>query len=194
MSYNPNIPNIADFIQISKLQLIANFQAINNSFLANHVALTAIDDVGMHNSLTLRPQVGDPVTSANQSALYNKIVSSDPQLFFRPSSNATPIQLSNSNLNTLKTGASGGTQVSFLAGPFTIYMGFILNATDLQLVTLTPSSTLRYVGLSTILIEQAPNQVSWATATNIVANQFTITYTTAQFDNLPIIYYIAIGN
>jgi hypothetical protein len=173
---------------------LANFQSINSTWLIDHVALTAVEDVGKHNALTFRPQVGDPTTSATQSALYSKLDgSSIPQLFFRSNSNPTPIQLTNSNLNTVQTGAPGSTQTSFLAGPFTIYMGFILNCPDTQLVTLLPSSTLLYVGLSTHLNgTDVPGLASTSVATNIVGNTFIIRYNTTQITN-PNIYYMAIG-
>lgn len=197
MSYNPNIPNITDFIALSQKQMIANFQAINASFFANHVGLTEVEDVGMHNALVLRPQSGDPTTSATQCALYNKIVSSSPQLFFRPRSNGTPIQMSNSNLNTLQTGAPASTQVTFVAGPFTFYMGYILSCPDGQLVTLTPSSTLRYVGLSTALLGgEVAGLATTAAAVGISGNQFTVSYnnTAGGITTNPNIYYTAIGS
>ncbi len=192
MSYNPNIPNIGDFTAISQQQMLANFQSINNTFLIDHVALTSVEDVGMHNSLTLRPQAVDPSTGVDQSAIYNKLVGGVPQLFFRPSINQTPIQMSNSNLNTLQTGAPGSTQSSFLAGPFTIYMGYIPSCPNGQIVTLLPSSTLLYVGLTTVLVTNAVGLASTAAAINIAGNQFTVSYNTTQI-SLPTIYYTAVG-
>lgn len=198
MSYNPNIPQVGDFTAISQKQILANFEAISNSLLINHVPLTAVKNQGLHNSVTLRPQSSDPTTASNQSAIYNKLVSTIPQLFFRSNSNATPIQLSNSNLNTLQTGTPAGTQSSFLAGPFTIYMGYILNCPDGQIVTLTPSTTLLYVGLTTALISSSmvtvvPGIATTSVATNISGNQFVIRYNTITIPVNPIIYYMAVG-
>lgn len=193
MSYSPNIPQVGDFLSISQKQILANFQSINNTFLIDHVALTAVENVGQHNALTFRLQGSDPATGADQCALYTKLVTSVPQLFFRSNSNATPIQMSNSNLNTVQTGAPGGTQSSFIAGPFTIYMGFILNCPDAQLVTLLPSSTLLYVGLSTHLNgNDVPGLASTSVPINMVGNSFTIRYNTTQITT-PTIYYMAIG-
>ena len=95
MSYNPNIPNVSDFLSLSQKQMNANFQVINNSFSIDHVAYTAVESEGMHDSLTMRPQTLDPVTSAVQSSIYNKLVATVPQLFFRsnkliPPSPSTP--------------------------------------------------------------------------------------------------------
>lgn len=195
MSYNPSIPNIGDFTAISQKQMLANFQSINSTFLIDHVALTSVENVGQHNALTLVPQAGDPATTATQSAIYNKIVSSLPQLFFRPSTNQTPIQLSNSNLNTVQTGAPGSTQSSFLAGPFTIYIGYVVGCTDGQVIVLPGSTTLLYVGLSTSLNQVRSTTITIAAAINIIVNQFTIHFDSAiaSFTPKPNIYYMAIG-
>lgn len=208
MSYNPNIPNLGDFTSISQKQMLANFQSINSTYLIDHVALTAVDHVGKHNSLTLRPQSTDPTTEVDQCAIYNKLVSSVPQLFFRSSSNATPIQLSNSNLNTFQTGSLASNQSTFLAGPFTIYMGYILNCPNAQLVTLLPACTLKYVGLTTVLSNDGTLFIppvgfgTTAAAVNIVNNEFNVSYNITQFTVIinkiptllrPIIYYMAIG-
>ena len=194
LSYNASIPNIGDFTAISQKQILANFQSINTTFFIDHVALTAVENVGKHNTLTLIPQSIHPITT-NQSAIYNKVISGLPQLFFRPSANQTPIQLSNSNLNTVQTGAPSSTQSSFLAGPFTIYMGYIVNCPVSQLITLTPASTLIYVGLSTNKKNPTPvasQSLRNAVATNINLNQFTIVRPAASLVN-PDVYYMAIG-
>jgi hypothetical protein len=196
MSFSPNAPLPGDFLAISQKQILANFQAIANTWLIDHVPLTAVEDVGKHISLTLRPQAVDPTTLAGQSAIYNKLVSTVPQLFFRPDTNQTPIQLSNSNLNTLQTGASPSSQSSFLAGPFTIYFGFIPNATVGQLITLLPATTLKYVGLSTVLVGTDQVRIaSTAAAFGMTANQFQITYNNSAdgIPTPPTIYYTAIG-
>lgn len=192
MSYNPNIPNLTDFRSLSQKQMLANFQAINNSFLANHIGLTDKDDPGLHNVLLLRPQTTDPVTAADNCAIYNKLVSGSPQLFFLASNNPLPIQLTNSKLNTKQTGAPLGAQSSFIAGPFTVFMGYVIDCPTGQVVNLN-SSSLIYVGLSTTW-RGFPTQINVAVPTNITGGQFTIEYkffTTPEF--LPIIYYMAIG-
>lgn len=193
MSYNTAIPNIGDFLSLSQKQQLANYAAINQAFLADHVALTAVEDVGMHNALTFRPQPIHPATTATQSALYNKLVSVIPQLFFRPSNSGTPIQLTNLNLNTKQTGASLASQSSFLAGPFTIYFGYLVACPNLQAVVLTPATTLIYVGLSTIPASPVfPTNINIAAPENIVANTFTVRYEFAPALP-PTIYYMAIG-
>jgi hypothetical protein len=194
VSYNPNIPVATDFRAVSQRQILSNFQAIASAWLENHVPLTANKNVGKHEVLTLRAQVVDPATTANQSAIYNKLVGGVPQLFFRPNTNQTPIQLTNSNLNTLQTGATGDAQSSFIAGPFTIYFGFFLNCPNAQVITVLPLSTLVYVGLSTALTSTVtPGIATTAAATNMAANTFVVSYNTTQITSNPTIYYTAIG-
>lgn len=194
MSFSPNIPTVSDFLAISQKQMLANFQAISSAFFQDHVSLVSNENLGMHNQLTLVAQSGDPTTSSSQCALYNKLVSSVPQLFFRPSSNGTPVQLSNSNLNTIQTGAANSAQSTFIAGPFTIYFGFISNCANNFVVTLTPSSTLIYVGLTTMLAgKNVPGLASTSAAVAISANQFTVSYNSTQFTTNPTIYYLAVG-
>jgi len=192
MSFNASIPNVTDFLTLSQKQMLANFQAISNAFSQNHIALD--DEVaGQHDSLTLVAQSGDPTTTSNQAALYNKLVTvggvTTPQLFFRSNSNATPIQMTNSN-SSIISNASGYRQSSFLAGPFTIYTGLIFNATNGMTVTLLPSSVLKYIGVS--IVSPGPTiNLFPAIATNITANTFQL-----QFGILfpsPTIYYMAIG-
>lgn len=194
MGFNPSIPQPGDFLGISQKQILSNYQAIATAWLENHVPLTNVDNVGKHEVLTLRPQGIDAPTTANQSAIYNKLVGGVPQLFFRSDTNQTPIQMSNSNLNTLQTGATADAQSSFIAGPFTIYVGFFANCPDGQVITLLPSSTLVYVGLSTILTgTNKPDFATTAVAVSIAANQFTVTYNSGQITSNPTIYYTAIG-
>ncbi len=197
MSYSTNIPLITDFIQKSQKQMLANFQAINQSFFKNHVGLTSNEDAGKHKVLLLRP-ISDPTTSSAQCSFYNKLVTSVPQLFYRPALNATPIQMSNSNLNTLQTGAPARTQVSFLAGGFTIYMGFIPNCIPNTLVQLTPSTTLKYVGVTTFfpsgqLPANIPKIASAVSIGMVNPNEFVVSYGNFSPTVNPTVYYMAIG-
>jgi len=199
MSFNPNVPLVTDLLPVSQKQILANFQAIYNAFNENHVPLAETDDFiqGMHNELLLRPQTVDPTTSSSQIALYNKLVGSPsiPQLFFRPSSSATPIQMTNSNFSTTNTPNVSFRQSTFIAGPFTIYIGFFVSPASGTVVTLTPSTTLLNVNLGTYLSKtQLPLTVASAIATNITGNQFTISYVTALTPAPFVVYYSAIGN
>lgn len=183
MSYNPNIPTVTDKILQSFGQLRANFRAINNAFADNHIPLNQSDTIaGRHSVLTMRVKVSpvDPATSSTQIAIYNKLVSSIPSLFFRPSGNLTPIQLTYPSLRTGLQSTNPDvyfpTQYSFVAGPFIVYGGFIANVGTGVNVPLAPGTNLRSVDV--ILANFKPvtgsTSVPVAAATNIVGNSFDI--------------------
>jgi hypothetical protein len=190
MSYNSAIPQSSDARAQSQGQILANFQAINAVWANNHVPLNPLDNPvqGMHTVLTMRPESGDPTTTASQTALYNKLVSSVPELFFRPASNGTPIQMTYPSLST-----TGLRQYSFVAGPFVVYGGFVNNPVSGVPITLTPSSTLLYVGLTPYGATGAPTvHLSLVpTSINTPVNSFTPKFQTGA--TIPIMYYLAIG-
>lgn len=188
MSFNPNIPTVNDQILVSYQQLRANFQQINSSFSSNHVGLTQDVSVsGMHKVLTTQPQNADPATSSTEVALYNKLVTGIPQLFYRPANSATPIQLTYSSLKA----DSSASQYSFIAGPFIIYGGNIENVSTGQTITLTPTSTLLFVDLTMANNTFIPFLQTNAYPVNITGSSFTIGQTVIQ---MPFnIMYFAIG-
>jgi hypothetical protein len=164
----------------------ANFQAIAAAFATNHVPLTQDDEInGMHDELTLRPQTIDPTTSATQTAIYNKLVSSIPALFFRPNSDQTPIQMTYPSIKS----DSSGTQYSFVAGPFIIYGGLLTGPANGAVITLSPGTTLLYVDLTAT----AANVIAsgWATPSNITGTSFKVNQPGgAGTQN---VYYFAVG-
>lgn len=206
MSYNTFIPQLTDPTLQSNGQLRANYEAISSVFAVNHNNLVTSSPTiqGQHRVLTMRPQNSDPDTSATQIAFYNKLVSSPaadtPALFFRPSNNQTPIQLTYS---AIQTGVQSvgppityfAQQYSFVAGPFVIYMGKINNSTPGQLITLSPSTNLLYVGTSTTGVSSTTTQDVMTIPTNINSTKstFNIQFQTGlQFPTLNF-YYLAIG-
>jgi hypothetical protein len=196
MGYNPAIPQAPNPILQSQGQILPNYQIIASAFQVNHVGLTSTNDdlyKGMHNVLTMQKQTVDPTTSATQIALYNKLDANNiPELFFMPSSSQTPIQLTYPSLNT-----TGATQYSFVAGPFVIYGGLITAATIGQLITLTPTTNLIYVGLTTANIRNLSafaNYIAVPTSINSPISTFTIQYQTPNPAGTIIdVYYLAIG-
>lgn len=192
MSYNSNIPQGTDPMIKSQGQIRANYQAINRVFSENHVQMNNDLFKGMHEIVNFRAQL-DPTTSATQIALFTKLVTGQIQLFYAPSSSQTPIQLTNS---TLLTGLQSTNpdiylpeQYSFIPGPFIIYGGKIIGATNTQVKVLSPSSTLLYAGVITIFKTAAGNPQSFTTG--LVGSAFTINL------NPPAtpqdLYYFAIG-
>lgn len=196
MSFNPNIPLGTDKILISAKQIRSNFQSINSAFRDNHQALTSDPSIaGMHNVLTMQQQSGDPATSATQVALYNKSDGIAPELFFRPNSNQTPIQLTYSSIKSDST----DTQYSFMAGPFIIYIGKITAPTNGQLITLLPTSTLVFVNLNATNFSGKISSIADVPfspfPSTIVANTFILKYpgyVTTQGLTMDV-FYIAIG-
>jgi len=197
MSYNTAIPLVTDYMVISQPQIKSNFQAIYSVFAKNHVNINAGEPgrlQGMHNFLTLRVQTGDPTTTTSQIALYTKIVSGNVVLFYRPSNNQTPIQLTYPSISTGLQSSNPDVylpqQYSFMAGPFVFYFGN-LSVTDGQVITLTPSTTLLYVGLTQI--GGLGSNKNAAAATNISVNLFTARIPEAPSTKPFPIYYMAIG-
>lgn len=194
MSFNPNIPTTSDKILQSFGQLRANFRAISNAFADNHIPLNQNDTIaGRHSVLTMRVKVSpvDPTTTSTQIALYNKLVSSIPELFFRPSNNGTPIQLTYPSIKA----DSSDTQYSFVAGPFIVYGGFIANVGTGVTVNLTPGTNLRSVDV--ILANFKPASLSAsvpvAAAVNISGNSFDILTRLQPDGSQADAYYFAVG-
>ncbi len=196
MSYNPNIPQSTSKRSISQKQIRANYQAIYNAFANNHAALGTANQ-GRHNVLILRDQgMTDPTTSATETALYNKLVSSVPNLFFRPSSSQTPIQMTYPSIRTGLQSTNPDvyypTQYSFVAGPFIVYAGLLTGISQSQVVTLAPGTALIYVGLTALGVSNSliSNTII---PTSISGTSFTIKFENGVILKPPDVYYIAIG-
>lgn len=187
MSYSASIPNASDPRAISQIQIQANYQAINTTWAVNHNSLVGNDVPGRHRVLTIRQQSGNPTTSASQVALYNKDVSTIPQLFFRRSSNGNVIQLTYTSLQD-----TGDQQYSFIAGPFLVYGGVLSNVTQAQLVTLSPTTTLKYVGVIGSGIS-GTLKTTQVVATDLSGSTFKIRFQAGLTSPIPKVYYIAIG-
>jgi len=201
MSYNPNIPQSTSKRAISQRQILINFQSIFRAMANNHSQL-GLGTQGKHTVLILKSQGSDPTTSATQTAIYQKLVTGVPNWFYRPASNGTPIQMS---YPTIRTGLQSTnpdvyfpTQYSFVAGPFVVYCGKITNPNNGQLVNLTPSTTLRYVGLTITNYKfsgtGSPAAIAVAIPTNITGNSFNISFQVQPVGVTFDVYYLAIGN
>lgn len=192
-SYNPNIPQGTDPILQSAAQMRANFQVINQVFSGNHTVLTGDPEIlGMHYIITMRPTASmkDPTTGTGEVALYNKLVSGVPNLFFRPENNATPIRMTfNSIVNT------GLAQYSFMAGPFIVFYGFILAPTHGQIITLSQASSLIFADLTmAFLLSGGSASIPTIANATLSGNTFTINYpTNFTFNPSGGVYYFAVG-
>lgn len=178
MSFNATIPQSANRILQSAAQIRANFKAIENAMRANHARLTGDPSLaGKHTFVVFRP-VADPATTADQVAIYNKLVSSIPQIFFRPNNSQPTIQMTYPSVITGDDGATPPVyldrQQSFIAGPFVVYVGRIPFPQDGDIITLSPSSTLIYASLVATNVKGAAFSIANFAATNLSVNQFTI--------------------
>lgn len=156
--------------------------------MANNHSKLGLGTQGKHTVLILRSQALDPATSATQIAIYQKLVAGVPNWFYRPNNSQTPIQMSYPSIDVTTVNA----QYTFVAGPFVVYLGKVINPTNGQLVTLLPATTLRYVGLGVNNFKTAGPIVWSAAATNIAGNSFNIQFQAGTTSRD--IYYFAIGN
>jgi len=210
MSYTHNIPNSSDARAESQIQILSNFQTLNSVWSVNHTPLTSTESQGQHKVLTMRNQTVDPTTAANQVALYNKLVSSIPELFFRPASNGTPIQLTYPSYTTgnptvvVVAGPTGYTNYiwqTFVPGPFVIYAGYITNPlpTGLQninSVQLSPVSNLLYVNANQSAQGVVTGNLTGATATGLNGagpGSFQLIISGVVNAKCTVAYYFAIG-
>ncbi len=177
--FNDTIPNGTDPMQLSCPQLRTNFTQIFNAFGENHVQLTDLGDptTGMHTQLELVRQGSDPATGSDEVALYSKTgVGGAPQVFFRPSSSGTPIQMS--SFGVVSTGPN---YQSFFAGPYIILFGLltnVANATPVLFATYYPAVTfseIEFVSVQKTGSKANPRaSTNYASATNISITGFTI--------------------
>ena len=187
----------------SQKQIYINYNVMNTTWAQNHVNLSALENQGMHNSLTYRVQSGDPGTSATQVALYTKAVGGLPQLFFQPNSSQTPIQLTYpsilTGLQTITPPVYFAQQYSFLAGPFIVYMGTLTGVTAGAGYTLSPSSTLLYAQATSlpyddITTPSKPIQRNIPVFPTVAGSGFTLNFTNPPTGPATLtVYYFAIG-
>lgn len=87
MAWLPNIPQPSQSKSSSQPQILGNFQALNTYLNINHVDFGGADQ-GKHKFISFPVQGSDPVTAANEVALFAKTstLSSIPELFIRKSS------------------------------------------------------------------------------------------------------------
>lgn len=198
MAYNPNIPQASDKRAVSQSQIRANYQAINEAFAENHAGLTQDVTIrGKHNMLVLQDQgMTDPTTSANEIAVYNKLVSSIPNVFLRPSSNQTPIQMTYSSIGITTSPNYGLQQYTFMAGPFLIHGGRIATPANNQTVILTPLTTILHVSLNMVNYKKTSTglgPLETVIPTAISGNSFKILFVTQPAGVTFDVYYLVVG-
>jgi len=91
MSYNPAIPQPGDFISVSQVDILHNYNAIFNIFGRNHKSLDdgMESERGKHFKIGFSEQSSDPYTAASEMSLYTKNLSGVPELYARDESDGT---------------------------------------------------------------------------------------------------------
>jgi len=108
LPYTPNVPQGTQQINQTQDPIEVNFQSISDFVEVNHVGFNQTLE-GRHTFVSYIQQATDPSTSANEMALYSKVVSGDTNLmemFYRYPSNGSVVQLT--GLNNYSTGTGGG--------------------------------------------------------------------------------------
>jgi len=104
MVYRANIPQSTDFISTSQINLINNFESVNdiygktpieNENVGDHVPLTTAqeDERGGHKKTTLIEQSSDSTTLVDELGLYSKDNSDITELYYREESDGTVNQV-----------------------------------------------------------------------------------------------------
>jgi len=91
MSYNPNVPQTGDFISVSQVDFLQNFNALSSIFERNHNPLEdgMESERGKHFKVGFSEQSGDPTTSANVFSIYTKDNAGIPELYGREENDGT---------------------------------------------------------------------------------------------------------
>jgi hypothetical protein len=190
MAYTQDIPQPSDIPSQSQAQILANFQAINSStegFGLDHVQFDAVSDKGKHKQSTYIEQSVDPVTAANEMALYSKDDGSgNTRLFIAPESAAPIFQLTGA---TPSVSTSGST---FLPGGLILKYGIKntpVNNTVITFSSAFPNNVYSII-LTPVKSDNTSRSMYVKTGTAAVTG-FTIQTDSGTFTS---VYYLAIGN
>lgn len=94
MTYNANIPQASDLISTSQGQLLTNFSQANTAFGIDHTDFVTVANQGKHKKSTYIEQTLDPVTIANEVAMYAKDAATIATLFLRKEGSGTVMAMS----------------------------------------------------------------------------------------------------
>jgi hypothetical protein len=171
MSFNPGIPQSSDIPAQSQAQILTNFNQTNSVFGINHIEFnnSTVANRGKHKHVSMIEQGSDPVTAANEVALYSKDVSSVSQLFLRREANGTVIQMTGQNPTIAQSGSTflpggivmkwGFTGVIADNSTVTFASAFPTNCWSVQLTIIDPSATTRILNVKTASLTTANFQV-----------------------------------
>lgn len=94
MSYDPSVPQAGDFISVSQVDFLQNFNTFQTIFERDHIPPTDGMEVnrGKHNKVLFSEQSSNPTTSANSYTIYTKDLSGQPELYGREESDGTVVK------------------------------------------------------------------------------------------------------
>lgn len=189
MTFNPNIPQSTDIPAQSQAQFLTNFSQLNTVFDLDHVTFNnaTAANRGKHDKSTYVEQSGDPVTGANEVALYSKDTSGNTRLYMRQESAGTVIQLSGASPTVA---ASGST---FLPGGLILKWGGKASPVTNDILTFAGGAFPNNVFSITITPVKADSteRSFYILTGSVTLSQFQITTDSGAFSQM---YYFAIGN
>ena len=123
MSFTPSIPQSGQTLGQTQQSVQNNFTNYNNVVSQDHVSPNSTGQ-GKHNKSTYKEQGSDPVTIADELAAYAKAVSGISQLFLRPESAGTPVQMSRLDTGASTANADNSNGWTFLPGGLIFQWGY----------------------------------------------------------------------
>lgn len=122
MTFNPNIPQPNDLISQSQAQIQTNFSQSDTAFGIDHTAFSTVSNQGKHKKSSYIEQASDPVTSANEVAVYSKELSGASTLYLRKENAGTVVQMSGQDPTVAAAGSTflpGGVILKWGSGSVT---------------------------------------------------------------------------
>lgn len=121
MTFNPNIPQGGDPFSQSQGQILTNFGTSNSIFGVNHGEFnnSTVLDRGKHKKVDFL-RIAPPGTLANEAVVYQRLVGTDSNLFFRRDNTAADIQLTGKDPVVNSTGST------FLPGGILLNWGSVV--------------------------------------------------------------------
>ena len=186
MSYNPNIPTSAQIPSQSQFDFLTNFGQLNTVFNVDHYTYNEANaNLRGKHLHTIFPNGAAPATIASEVALYAKLVSAASQLFFRPESAGTEVQVSNVPFTSgANPGSAGGTityfdtifGLRFYAGISASFSGTgrIVTFPVAYSTIITAQATANDPNPVAVSCIQAVNQLTLATGNNVTVGWFAI--------------------
>lgn len=165
MSFNNNVPLGTDLIRDTTDPIRTNFFELDARLQNDHASINDADALKRltHDKVRFNLQGADPTTSATQTALYGKNVSTNgtnyQELFFRRPNNGSTIQMTTGNLDPNKTINDGYT---FLPGGL-VYMWGLKSAAGVGFINDADQNLPQVNGINVAKIYSLNLQIAFTT-------------------------------